>query len=177
MSLLLVLFLVYTGVEVAAGQWAFTLLTESRAMPTAAAGWWVAAYWGGLTAGRLLFGVVGDRITADRLLDSSALVALAGLGLLWADPGGAGAIGLPIAGLGFAAIFPTLVSLTPARIGRDRSTRMVGYQLAAANVGAASIPWLMGLIAGTRGVGSLGPALFAGTLLFGLLEAGTRRSL
>lgn len=173
--LTLALFLVYTGVEVAAGQWAFTLLSEGREMTTASAGAWVAAYWGGLTAGRLLFSVVGHRFAPSRLLDGSAAVAIAGLGLLWWDPWSIGFVGLPIAGLGFAAVFPTLVSLTPARIGRDKSTAMVGYQLAAANIGAASVPWVMGLVAESGSLASLGPALFAGSVALGALHLATDR--
>lgn len=163
--LLLASFFLYTGAEVAAGQWSFTLLTESRGMSTAAAGAWVAIYWAGLTAGRFLFGVFGDRVSLSRTLGGSALVSLVGLGLLWIDPGGVGQVGLPIAGLGFAAVFPTLVAITPARIGRDRSTRSMGYQLAAANIGAASIPWALGLIAAAAGLETLAPGLFITTLL------------
>jgi fucose permease len=163
--LLLTSFFLYTGAEVAAGQWAFTLLSEDRGMGTATAGAWVAAYWAGLTTGRFLFGMVGDRVSPSRTLDGSVVLALVGLGLLWLDPGGLGQVGLPLAGVGFAAVFPTLVAVTPARIGRDRSTRSMGHQLAAANIGAASVPWVLGLIAGSRGLDTLAPGLFVTTLL------------
>lgn len=163
--LLLILFFLYTGVEVGTGQWAFTLLTESRGLGTTAAGTWVAIYWGGLTLGRFGFGVVGERLAPSRILGGSMLVSLLGLGLLWADPVGIGAVGLLIAGLGFAAVFPTLVSLTPARIGRLRSTRSMGFQLAAANLGAAGVPWLLGLVAEDYGLEVLPPGLFAVALL------------
>jgi fucose permease len=174
--LLLALFLLYTGVEVAAGQWAFTLLSESRGMATATAGAWVAAYWGGLTAGRLVLGLIGDRIPVTKLIDASLAMALLGIGFLWWDPFELGAVGLPVAGLGFAAVFPTLVSLTPARIGRYRSTRTMGYQLAAANIGAAAIPWLLGVIAEARGLASLAPSLFAATFLLAILNLVTGRA-
>jgi fucose permease len=163
--LLLTSFFLYTGAEVAAGQWAFTLLSEDRGMSTATAGAWVAAYWAGLTAGRFLFGMVGDRVSPSRTLDGSVLLALVGIGLVWLDPGGLGQVGLPIAGVGFAAVFPTLVAVTPARIGRERSTKSMGYQLAAANIGAASIPWALGLIAGSYGLDALAPGLFITTLV------------
>jgi fucose permease len=160
LALMLALFFLYTGVEVGAGQWAFTLLSEGRGLSTAAAGGWVAAYWGGLTLGRFVFGFVGDRIGEGRLLSGSMVVALLGLGVLWLDPAGLGAVGLPIAGIGLAAIFPTLVSVTPARLGSDRSTRTVGYQLASATVGVATIPWLLGLAAEERGLDVLAPGIF-----------------
>lgn len=169
MWLLLVLFFLYTGVEVGTGQWAFTLLTEGRGVDTLVAGTWVAVYWGGLTAGRFTFGWVGDRISPSAILNGSLLVSLLGLGLLWLAPGGLGLVGLPIAGLGFAAVFPTLVSITPARIGRFRSTRSMGFQLAAANIGAAALPWVLGLVAATKGVETLAPGLFAAGVLLSVV--------
>ncbi len=164
--LLLMLFFLYTGLEVATGQWAFTLLNEGRGVGTATAGTWVAVYWAGLTVGRFGFGIVGDRFRPPRILNSSMVVALLGILWLWLDPLGLGAIGLPVAGLGLAAVFPTLVSLTPARIGRIASTRNMGYQLAAANIGAAGVPWILGVVAENRGLGALGLGLFVtGALL------------
>lgn len=166
----LTLFFLYTGVEVATGQWAFTLLSEGRGMGTAAAGAWVAVYWGGLTVGRFGFGIAGSRLTPSRILGGSMVVSLLGLGILWADPLGVGTVGLALAGLGFAAIFPTLVSVTPARIGRLRSTRSMGFQLAAANLGAAGVPWILGLVAESRGLDALGPGLFVVGLLLGVVH-------
>lgn len=166
----LILFFLYTGVEVATGQWAFTLLSEGRGMETVAAGVWVAVYWGGLTAGRLGFGVVGNRLAPSRILGGSMLMSLLGLAILWFDIFGIGVVGLPIAGLGFAAVFPTLVSLTPTRIGRVRSTRSMGFQLAAANLGAAGVPWVLGLLAEESGLEVLGPGLFATALLLSVVH-------
>jgi fucose permease len=168
--LMLVLFFLYTGAEVATGQWAFTLLTEGRGMSTAIAGTWVAVYWGGLTVGRFGFGMVGDRLSPSRALGGSMVVALLGVALIWVDPFGLGAVGLPLAGLGFAAVFPTLVALTPARIGRLRSTRSIGFQLASANIGAAAVPWVLGLMAGVFGVEALAPGLLAVAVLLAVLH-------
>ncbi len=167
---MLLVFLVYTGVEVATGQWSFSLLTLGRGMGTAAAGTWVALYWGGLTAGRIAFGILGEKVTASRTLNYSIAVALLGLGLLWWDPAGLGVLGLPVAGVGFAAVFPTMVALTPARIGRVRSTRMIGYQLAAANIGAATVPWVLGLLAGAAGIAVLAAGFVAFTAFLGALH-------
>jgi fucose permease len=172
---LLLLFFLYTGVEVATGQWAFTLLSEGRGTPTAVAGTWVAIYWGGLTVGRFGLGIVGDRMSPSLTLNSSMVVSLGGLALLWLDPLGLGVVGLPIAGLGFASVFPALVALTPARIGRLRSTKSIGFQLAAANVGAAGVPWILGLMAESSGIESLGPGLFVAGLLLGVVHFASDR--
>lgn len=175
-AVMLLVFLVYTGVEVATGQWAFSLLTLDRGMGTTAAGTWVALYWGGLTVGRFGFGLAGERVAPSKTLDYSIGLAVVGLAFLWWDPGGLGIVGLPVTGLGFAAVFPTMVALTPARIGRMRSTRMIGYQLAAANIGAATVPWALGIVAGAVGVASLPGGLLAVTLALGALHFWLDRS-
>ncbi len=172
---LLALFFLYTGAEVATGQWAFTLLSEGRGMSTAAAGFWVAVYWAGLMVGRFGFGVIGARLTPTRILQGSVVVSLIGVGWLAWDPADLGVLGLPVAGLGFAAVFPTMVSITPARLGRERSTKAMGYQLAAANLGAAMIPWVLGLVAGARGVEALAPGLFVATVVFAVVYLVTDR--
>lgn len=158
--LLILLFLLYTGVEFGVGQWAFSLLSEGRGLSTAIAGLWVSAFWGGLTLGRLGVGVVGHRWSATTTLNGGVLIALVGLAWLWANPGGLGALGLPITGLGLAPIFPTLVTLTPQRIGRDRSTYSIGYQLAAATIGASAVPWLIGLVGERAGFQALAGSIF-----------------
>lgn len=165
--LLLAIFFLYTGVEVAAGQWAFTLLSEERGMSTAAAGVWVAAYWGGLTVARLALGAIGHRFSIGQTLGWSMAIALVGLAVLWADPGGVGFIGLPITGVGFAAVFPALIAVTPARMGPSNSTRAIGYQFAAATLGVATIPWVLGVVAENACLQTLAPGLF----LFTVLEA------
>lgn len=174
-ALLILLFLLYTGVEVGAGQWAFTLLSEGRGLSTAAAGAWVAAYWGGLTVGRLAVGLVGGRWTPSATLHGSLVVALFGLGVLWLDPGGWGALGLPVAGAGLAPIFPTMVSITPQRIGRDRSTHSIGFQLAAATLGASTIPWIVGIVAAQAGLESLAASLFVAALLLAIVMVASER--
>jgi fucose permease len=168
--LLLTLFFLYTGVEVGTGQWSFTLLTESRGYGTAAAGAWVAIYWGGLTAGRFGLGFVGHRFGAIPTLHGSVAISLVGLAILWVDPAGLGVIGLPITSLGLAAIFPTMIAVTPARLGSERSTRSIGHQLAAANLGVAAIPWLLGLVAEGFGVPALAPGLFFAGLILAILH-------
>ena len=167
---MLSVFLIYTGVEVATGQWSFSLLTLDRGLSPGSAGIWVGLYWGGLTVGRLIFGLVGERITASRTLNWSIGIALAGLAFLWWDPADLGVLGLPVTGLGFAAVFPTMVSLTPARTGRSASTKMVGFQLAAANVGAAIVPWSLGLLAAEAGLGFLPAGVAILTLVLGGLH-------
>ena len=158
-------FFVYTGMEVTAGQWAFTLLFEERGLSESRAGWWVGLFWGGLTLGRLVRGLFGSGLRISRSIDRSILTIWAGAALIWADLGGWGVTGLPILGLGMAAVFPGLVSLTPERVGGDQTETALGYQLAVAGLGAAFLPWLTGVLAERFSVEVLGPVLLSGSVL------------
>ncbi len=159
--MLLGLFVLYVGIEVAAGQWAYSLLTESRGMGEFAAGIWVALYWGGLTGGRLMLGVLGDRVGPRTVLHSSMIGSIVGSLILWFDPAGLGVIGLTLLGVSLAGVFPILVALTPDWVGEERAPSVIGYQIASAAAGSAVIPWVGGLIIDAEGLESLGPFLVA----------------
>src|SRR5688572_9970050 len=60
-------FFVYGGLEVSAGQWSYTVLTQARAMSALGAGQLVTAYWVSLFAGRVLLGFVVQRVGTVRL--------------------------------------------------------------------------------------------------------------
>ncbi len=172
----LLMFFLYTGIEVATGQWSFSVLTESRGIATGRAGLWVASYWAGLTVGRLGLSAVATRIGPPRVLAISVLGAIAGAVWFWADPAGTGVIALPAMGASLAGIFPTLVTLTPARLGTERTNAMVGYQLAAASAGAAALPWLIGRAIAASSLEVVSPILVGATLTMGLVHLATERT-
>ncbi|MBK5266373.1 MAG: MFS transporter [Acidimicrobiia bacterium] len=158
-------FFFYTGMEVATGQWSFTLLFEQRGMSQSSAGRWVGLFWAGLTIGRLGMGFFGKRISVRTAIDSSVLTIAVGALILWLDPAGWGAVGLPVLGFGMAAVFPGLVSLTPAQVGGSGTEAAVGYQLAVAGLGAAILPWVVGILAEQFTIEVLGPVLGASWLV------------
>jgi len=162
--LMLAWFGIYVGVEVAIGQWSFTLLTDDRGISDAVAGALVASYWGGLTVGRLGLGALGHRLRPERLMTSATILATASIGVLWADPAGIGVFGLPIIGLAFAPMFPVMVNRTPVYLGPGRSNRAVGYQLAASSLGFVTTPLLIGVLSDHHGIGVAPPVAFAAVL-------------
>lgn len=153
------LFFVYTGLEVTIGQWSFTLLTESRRIPPETAGLWVTIYWGSIGVGRVLFGFVVDRLGIDRLIRLSLLTALLGASLFaWNISDAVSATALALAGLGLAAIFPSLMTRTPQRLGPALSAHAIGFQVSAAMLGVAALPSLCGLLAERFGVEAVAAA-------------------
>jgi fucose permease len=166
------LFFVYTGIEVAAGQWSYTFLTMARDAPAAAAGLAVSAYWGGLTAGRIGAALLGKRVAPLPMLHASVALVVVALALFWWSPVPAvGLAGLVLAGVGFAPIFPMLVTLTPRRLGEDVAARAVGVQLGAAGSGASLAPAAVGVLLQRSGAGLLAPCLMAGGIALAVLHA------
>ena len=165
------LFFVYTGVEVVAGQWTYSLFTEGRGIAPVTAGLWVAGYWGALTAGRVAFGWLAERVLATTLLR----VAIAGAPIaalaLWVAPGGwGGGAGLLALGVALAPIYPLLVAETPGRLGEADTANAIGFQVAAAYLGAATLPWLGGVLAHRHGLPVIGPFLLGGAALLFVLH-------
>lgn len=166
------LFLVYCGVEMAAGQWLFTLLTRQHGIEVATAGTVAGLYWGALTFGRLVFGQVTARVRPLTALRIGLAIALVSACLFAWFPtpvaGMAAALGL---GFGLAPTFPTLVSLTPARVGDAIAPHAVGFQMTAAGAGATVVPGALGWLAQHLGLVVLPVWLVLGmVLLIGLSE-------
>jgi fucose permease len=66
------------------------------------------------------------------------------------------ALGLVVLGLGLASIFPTLMTRTPQRLGREAAAHAVGFQVSAAMLGAAALPSLTGVAAQSLGLEAIG---------------------
>jgi fucose permease len=146
-------FFTVTGLEATAGQWSFTLLTESRGLGTAAAGAWVGAFWTAFTLGRVAAGVVVNRVGAVRLTRLAALASVAGALLFAAAPVPAvGGAGLVLIGLAVAPLFPGLMAETPRRLGLATANHAVGFQISGAILGAAAVPGLTGVAADRFGL-------------------------
>jgi fucose permease len=170
------LFFIYTGIEVSAGQWMFSLLTEARGMPTALAGTCVSLYWASLTVGRVLFGIIAPRVPLERALFACIVAIAFGAALVWVDINNAVSFaGFALMGLCLAPVFPSLISTTPQRIAAEHVANTVGFQVAAAALGGGALAGLIGVIAGRLGLEVLGPALLVcSLLLLALFAARTR---
>jgi fucose permease len=141
-------FFFYTGVELTAANWSFTIFTESRGVSLVTAGRWVSLFWFSFTVGRVLFGIIGNRVPVSNLLRGCMLAAVAGAALLAWSPGDSqGLWGLILIGVAVAPIFPLLVSETPQRLGQGLAQHAIGLQMAGASMGIAVIPSLAGVIA------------------------------
>lgn len=153
------LFLLYTGVESTTGQWSYSLFTEGRSISTYLAGFMTSLFWAMLTTGRIVFGAAAHRIGIDRLLRWSMIGTIFSAGLFMIPSTAAGFASVALMGLSLAAIFPTLTSDTPHRVGLRHAANAIGLQTGAASVGFAILPGLAGVLAARLGLEMLGPYL------------------
>jgi fucose permease len=169
----ILVFGLYTGLEVSAGQWSFSLFTLGRSVPTGVAGQWVSLYWGSLTIGRVLMGFIAGRVAPRTMLWTAAGGALAGAGLIALGAGWpADVAGLLLAGMSLAPIFPLLIATTAERVGHAHAANAIGMQVAAATVGGALVPWTIGQVVGLAGVGMIGLGIVGAAALYTLCYAG-----
>jgi fucose permease len=159
-------FFLYTGLEAAAGTWAYSLFTESRGVAASGAGLWTSVYWAALTVGRVASGAVIGLVPARFLLRFSIIGLVFGASLVWFNFTDLfGFLGLALMGLSLAPIFPTLIATTPERLGPAHTANAVGFQIAAAVLGQSLLPAGLGLLAGRLGLEVIGPALVASAVL------------
>lgn len=170
-------FAVYVAIEVAAGLFAYQLLTEGRGLSRTAAGLSVSVYWGSLFLGRVIQGLIAEGLGTGRVLLGSMVGMTAGAVLLAVPgPGWLAVVGLAVIGLGAAPVFPLLTLTTADRVGARHADRTIGVQIGAAGLGGALVPAGIGVLLGRYGPGSLGPVLVALSLvLLGLHLVARRR--
>lgn len=144
----MLLFFIYTGLELTLGHWSYTLLTESRGIAPQTAGLVTGSYWATFTLGRVLAGLYTRRISLNTLMRGSILLALIGAALLWWNPAPVVSLaGVALVGFAVAPIFPGLVSGTSARVSPKHAANTIGIQISAAGLGGALVPSLAGILA------------------------------
>jgi fucose permease len=139
------LLLIYVGIEVAIGNWAYTVQQVGRGIPATIAGYSISAYWLGLTLGRLSLGIFVTKIGATRMITLSLTVLVVGLLTWWLLPGQW--FSLPVMGFALAAIFPTTIWLMPQRVSVSVVPAAIGFVTSVASLGAALIPSAIGWVA------------------------------
>ncbi|MFC4426407.1 MFS transporter [Deinococcus navajonensis] len=169
-------FFFYSGVEMATAQWSYSLLTLGREVPATTAGLYVSLYWGSLLVGRVLFGFIANRVTLVQTLRLCLLGSIAGALLLWLEPTRAlSVVGLALMGFFQAPVFASMISLTPARVGAAHANSAIGFQIAAAGLGGASLTALIGVVTRARDLESIGACIvLAAVLLLAFYETFVR---
>jgi FHS family Na+ dependent glucose MFS transporter 1 len=164
---LVALFLfLYVGAEVSFGGWIFTYATALGLASATNAAYLTSAFWGGLTAGRLLAMPIATRLRPRFILlaDLGGAMVSLGLILLWSDSLIAAWLGTLGVGLSMASIFPTTLSLAERRM--TITGRVTGWFFVGASAGGMFLPWLIGQL-----FESIGPRVAMSIILADLVVA------
>jgi fucose permease len=156
----IILFIAYAGMELSAGQWAFSLFHEERGVGESLARFWVSLYWGSFTVGRIVFGIIVHQVKPHTLIRGCFVGIALGMLLVWWNPNDAASFGgLVIYGFMLAPIFALMITNTQERLGPVHAPNAIGFQVAASSFGAGGIPALIGIIAEETGLEILPPFL------------------
>ena len=156
----LVVFMVYTGFEVSAGQWEPSFDRGPLHMGTGATGLATFGYWGALTLARFALAAPRRPLSQAGIVRWGCVAALGGAALVWWRPSTVAAlVGLVVIGGALAGVFPALVALTPSRVGEEMARHVIGWQVGAANIGGSAISAVFGAIFQHYGLRDFGPAL------------------
>jgi fucose permease len=156
----LVVFMVYTGFEVSAGQWEPSFDRGPLHMGTGPTGLATFGYWGALTLARFALAAPRRPLSQAGIVRWGCIVALGGAVLVWWRPSSVTALlGLVVIGGALAGIFPALVALTPSRVGEEMARHVIGWQVGAAGIGGSAISAAFGAIFQHYGLKEFGPAL------------------
>lgn len=147
------IFFLYTGLEQGFGQWLFSILTRSRDVDAEYAGLLTSAYWGSLTVGRITFGIVLTRISVNAVLNGALTGIVIGTTLFALNINTPlSVMGIIILGMANAPVFPSLISITPARIGQQHTATAIGVQISMAMLGGALLPGFAGFLSDAFGL-------------------------
>ena len=160
------IFFIYTGLEVAAGQWEATFGRGQLGLSASAAGIATFGYWAALTAARFGLALVPRPPKPSLIVRWGTVAALVATGVIWWQPNvGVTLLGFVVLGAGLAGIFPALIALTPGRVGIQRARHVIAWQVGAAAAGGSALSAVIGLLIGTLGYAVLGPSLTVLALL------------
>jgi len=136
-------FFLYVGIEGSLGLWISSIMIESRGLPMETVAIFPTAYFASIMAGRFGFGFVAAKLNNMIIIRIGLLMAVAGIVILVFTNS---PIGITLAGLGLAPIFPCLMHESSRRFEPDMLSKLVGYQIAAAGAGGAIFALTMGMV-------------------------------
>jgi fucose permease len=98
--------------------------------------------------GRIAAGLYARRAGVDLIVVWSLILALSGAAVLWLNAAPiANLIAVTLVGFAIAPIFPAMMSGTSRRVGVEYAANTIGMQMAAAGLGVAVLPSLVGILA------------------------------
>jgi fucose permease len=141
-----------SGNEFIMGGYTSTYLTRQLGSPVPVASYLLAAYWGSIMVGRVVSSRLVLRVKPSTMILASSVGAAAGVVVLLAAQSELMAgVGIAIAGLSFASIYPVTLGFAGSRF-EAYSGSAFGILFAIALVGGMTLPWSVGQLAQSHGL-------------------------
>jgi fucose permease len=165
-----------SGLELTVGGWTSTFVREELAVTAGNALIILSLYWLGMMLARIALGSILLRSSHFVVLYVCLVIALAGSALLLTGRSAAVAtIGVFLLGIGFAAMFPTVLGFIGDRYANLSGTAF-SLAFSMALVGGMTLPFVAGILGGMYGMRSsfvlVPAALVVLSLLLGILSRG-----
>jgi fucose permease len=142
-ALISVFLLLYVGAEASMAGWIYTYAMARDLGTATSAAYLTSAFWGALTAGRLLSVPLAARFRPETVVLADLFGCLVGVGLIGVSRGPAMVwTGTWLTGFAMAAIFPTAISLAGSRM--TITGRVTGWFFVGSSAGGMTVPWLIG---------------------------------
>ncbi|HEY8443530.1 MAG TPA: MFS transporter [Clostridia bacterium] len=148
LPLVLIAFFCYCAAESTAMLWSSTYLVKFRKMNEQTAAMLASLFFLGITFGRFVSGFVSEKVGDKNMIRGGIFTIFIGTALI-AIPDKhniCSMVGLVIAGLGCAPIYPSIIHSTPQNFGADNSQAVIGVQMAAAYTASTFMPPLFGAL-------------------------------
>lgn len=146
---IMICFFCYCALEQTAGLWASSYLVLHRGIDSETAASYASLFYLGITAGRALSGFLTMKWNDKQMVRLGQAIIFLGIAVLLLPVGGnvLSLLGLILAGLGCAPVYPCIIHSTPEHFGADKSQAIIGVQMASAYVGTCLMPPLFGILA------------------------------
>jgi len=141
-----------SGMEISVGGWTSTFVSEVLAVPARRALMILSLYWAGMMLARLALGYILRKTSPFIVLYACLAIALLGAALLLTTTSVAvAAIGVFTLGVGFAAMFPTVLGFIGDRYATLSGTAF-SVAIAMALVGGMLLPYTAGVLGNNYGM-------------------------
>lgn len=165
-------FFCYCSLEMTAGLWASSYLTQQHSLSADNAAVCTSLFYVGIAVGRFASGIISAKLPTELTIRAGQCLCAVGCVLLVLPLGVCSSIiGFMLFGLGCSPIYPAMLSQTPRRFGIAAAQAVMGLQTAVAYFGSTVTPTLVGIAVGHIGMAAL-PwfMLIATVLMFFLCE-------
>ncbi len=146
---IMICFFCYCALEQTAGLWASSYLVLHRGIDSETAASYASLFYLGITTGRALSGFLTMKWNDKQMVRLGQAIIFLGIAILLLPVGGnvLSLLGLILAGLGCAPVYPCIIHSTPEHFGAEKSQAIIGVQMASAYVGTCLMPPLFGILA------------------------------